>query len=385
MQATDVRLTAAQMAAFDEIPDDQKTGIKPKFEKLTTDRYTNVETFERERQAVFLNRPIPIAASAQLGKPNSFIRQDIVGRPILLTRDGEGQVRAFINVCRHRGVILCPNHEQQNGRLIVCPFHAWSFSLDGRLMGVPQQEIFDGLQKSDYRLTELACREAGGVIWVGLDPERHYDFTIETGQLARELEGIHLDQARLFTSRKFIVKSNWKLMMDTTLDSYHVTRLHRDTVASMFDDSPVIVERVGMHLRNASARGNFSRAALSDKVSELRKVAVITYQLFPSAVMILSPHYTSFEMFRPISPTETEVEFVMLTQHPEGNPDTEAKLQKSFEFMCGVFGEDFWAAEIGQQGIASGDIKELTLGGMECQMSTFHNMVDEQIAAYYST
>ncbi len=380
----DVRLTAAQMAAFDEIPDDQTSGIKPAFEKLTTERYTSPEIFERERQAVFMGLPIPLAASAQLAKPNSFLRQDIVGRPVLLTRTADGEVHAFINVCRHRGVILCPNQERQSGRLIVCPYHAWSYSLEGRLVGVPRQEIFEGLEKSDYRLTELPCREAGGIIWVGLDPERTYDFEVETGQLARELQGIHLDQNRLFISKKFTVKANWKLLMDTTLDSYHVTRLHRNTVASMFDDSPVIVEPVGLHLRNASARGNFARTGLSDNIAELRKVAVMTYQLFPSAVVILSPHYTSIEMFRPISPTETQVEFVMLTQHPEGDPVTEGKLQKSFDFMCRVFGdEDFWAAEIGQQGISSGDIKELTLGGMECQMRTFHALVDGQISKHF--
>jgi len=385
VNATDVRLTEEQLAAFHEIPDDQGSGIKPAFEKLTTERYYSPEIFEQEKQAVFMGLPIPLMASAQLPKPNSFLRKDIVGRPVLLTRDSEGKARAFLNVCRHRGVVLCPEHERQSGKLIVCPFHAWSYSLDGRLMGVPRSEIFEGLQKTDYRLTELPCEEAGGIVWVGLDPNRTYDFSVETGQLARELQGIHLDQTRLFINKTFTVKANWKLLMDTTLDSYHVTRLHRNTVATMFDDSPVIVEPIGHHLRNASARGNFSQSGLSDKISELRKVAVMTYHLLPSVVVILSPHYTSLEVFRPISPNETEVEFVMLTNHPAGNPATEEKMQKSFEFMCRVFGdEDFWAAEIGQQGISTGDLKELTLGGMEDQMKTFHNLVDAQIAAHYS-
>ncbi len=379
----DVRLTEAQMAAFDAIPNDQVSGIKPAFEKLSVERYLDPAIFEQEKEAIFLNLPMPLAASAQLPGPDTFLRQDIAGKSVLLTRDKGGVARAFVNTCRHRGVTLCPSHELQTGKLVVCPYHAWGYAMDGALTGVPRAEIFSALNKDEYGLSALPCAEGGGMIWVGLRPEGRYDFSVETGQLARELRGIHLDQARHFKTKAFTVKANWKLLMDTTLDSYHVTRLHRNTVASMFSDSPVIVEPVGLHLRNASARGNFAREDLSDKVAMLRKVAVVTYQLFPAATVILSPHYTSVEMFRPISHNETRVEFVMLTQHPQ-SAEVDERLQRSFDFMCRVFGEeDFWAAELGQEGISSGDLKELTLGGMENQMRTFHGMVDQQINKYY--
>ena len=104
----DFRLTAEQMAALNSLPADNTTGLKSALLSVSADRYIDPAFFEREKEAIFKRDPIPVAASGQLPQPGTFVRQDFMNLPLLLTRAKDGVVRAFLNVCRHRGAVLCP-------------------------------------------------------------------------------------------------------------------------------------------------------------------------------------------------------------------------------------------------------------------------------------
>ena len=377
----DFRLTAEQMAALNSLPADNTTGLKSALLSVSADRYIDPAFFEREKEAIFKRDPIPVAASGQLPQPGTFVRQDFMNLPLLLTRAKDGVVRAFLNVCRHRGAVLCPSHDTQQGGKISCPYHAWTYSLDGQLVGIPRAELFDGIDKSKYGLTELSCLEAGGFIWVGLTPGADVDFSHIEGKLAAELEAVGLGAMRVHSKAVYDIKANWKLIMDTMLDSYHVTRLHKDTVAKFFVDTPVHVEQIGPHLRNGSARGNFDKASLIDDLKHTRQHAVFSYQLFPNAVAVQSPDYFSLGILRPVSHNRTLVDYLLVTDHPEDDEALDRKLVRSFDLMEKVFGdEDFWASSICQEGLDTGDLPELTLGGMEGQMRLWHDILEGQMA-----
>ena len=117
-----------------------------------------------EKEALFTTRPLCLAACAQLPCPNTFLTHDLLNIPILLTRDSDGLVRAFLNVCRHRGARIAEGCGQ--ARRFVCPYHAWTYSAAGRLAARPTDSAFKGMDKAEHSRTELPCQERYGLIFV---------------------------------------------------------------------------------------------------------------------------------------------------------------------------------------------------------------------------
>lgn len=351
--------------------------------KVPASVYTSPERFAVEQARLFRRFPLAVTVSALLPEPGMAVTHDGYGVPVLITRDKQREARAFMNVCRHRGTRLVEGGEPAKCPRLVCPYHAWTYGLDGQLVGLPRPESFPDLDKAAYGLVPLPCVEAGGIVWVGLDRDNPPSFADVTGELAQDLDALELGDMHLYKRRTHDVRANWKLIIDAFSESYHVTRLHAETIGKFFADSVTVGDMIGPHSRSAVGRVAFVEAAGLNDLGALRGAVTFAYNTFPNTVIIASPDYVNVMVLMPKAADRTLVEDFMLIPEPPATEKAEDQWRRSFELLDGgVFAsEDFRAAALGQEGLSTGAVPELLVGGLEQGIRRFHDLVDAAVAA----
>jgi phenylpropionate dioxygenase-like ring-hydroxylating dioxygenase large terminal subunit len=373
-------LTKYQLEIVRMLKDGDPNDVLKAVSYLPTNIYSSPERFLLEREKLFRGRPVPIEVSAALPKPKMYMVNDDYGTSILLTRDDQGIVRAFANVCRHRCVQLSREKEAKSGGLIVCPYHAWTYNLKGNLVGVPREDVFPGLDRSNHKLVPLECVEAGGLIYVNPEPTSKADFTWATGALADEFNAIGLPQQILYKKSRFEIAANWKFVHDAFLESYHVPRLHSKSLAGMFTDRATACVEIGPHILQSSGRVGYKGETGStiSAFAEFRDKGVFSYTVISSAVIITSPTYINVMLMSPQSHDKTVVNYYMLVDRM---PETEAEIarcEKSMNLMERVTSEeDLWVSELGTIGAGTGAVSQMILGGMEQDIMRFHRNIDQ--------
>ncbi|MFK8031415.1 MAG: aromatic ring-hydroxylating dioxygenase subunit alpha [Gammaproteobacteria bacterium] len=337
--------------------------------------YLDQAHFIKEREALFLSRPVALIPTARLTSGQS-VTHDYYGVPLVVTRDAEGVAHVLVNVCQHRGTRLVETSAVQSASRLVCPYHAWTYTLSGALQGLPLPDSFPGLDKQRYRLNRLPVIEAGGLIWTRLDGKSIEPESV-LGDIADDFKTLGLAEAHVFQKTSHQVTANWKLIMDAFLESYHVQRLHKNSIAPFFADSITASDRVGDHFRSAVARIGYREAKSDDSMDTLRQIITFSFSLIPATVVVVSPDYINVMMIYPKNVDETVVEDYMLIPEAPASQDDRLHWSESFKLLDGhVFGgEDFRAAELGQLGLSSGTIERVTLGAAEQGVADFHQTV----------
>lgn len=330
--------------------------------------YTSAEHYEQEVQALFRERPLALCLSGALPTPNSYLTIDILGVPVLLTRDAGGRVHALANVCRHRGVRVVDGHGE--ARRFTCPFHAWVYDSAGKLVGVPVADGFDGLCREEKGLVELPVAEGYGLIVGRLQPGEAVDIETYLGPaLTEELALLDFADWTLFADpHVHRVEANWKVTLDTYRENYHFNYLHRNSLAGYAYGGVLTFDSFGQHVRNASAIRTIDqlRDRPDEEWDDPSRHFSYQYSLFPNVCLSFDCRHVEFWLIMPAGVHRSEV---LHMQHLRpGLADEEvARLTEMAPWICQavVDGEDFWVAGRTEPGLSTGLLDTVVFGRNE--------------------
>jgi phenylpropionate dioxygenase-like ring-hydroxylating dioxygenase large terminal subunit len=197
---------------------------------VDTARYSSVERHGRELDRIFRHGAQLVGFSADLPEPGTHLPVHVGDVPVLLVRGDDGAVRAFVNACRHRGAPVC--EAAGSGRRLTCPYHAWTYDLEGALVGVPDRGAFEGRIEGEG-LRALPVDERHGLIVADADPDGTADVDDYLGTMAPELAHLGFERLAAVEVRTTEVAMNWKLGADAAMEAYHAPYLHKATVGPM--------------------------------------------------------------------------------------------------------------------------------------------------------
>lgn len=352
--------------------------------RVPADRYFAPDWHARELATLFTDRPLVVAHASEIAAGQARA-SDAFGMPLLLVRDEAGTLRAFLNVCRHRGMRLHPAApDAQAKRSFVCPYHGWTFRLDGTLRHMPYGDAFDAAAPGARDLVALPCEERHGFVWVLPRPGATLEVRDFLAGADDELAWFGIEGMTMFRTVETEYAANWKLIMDAFLEYYHIRVLHRDTIHPYFADGVAGCLRHGPHIAALVAR----RTALEpfdDPVERdaLCRLVTPTYLLFPNTVLINHPDYLSAISVFPAGPTTHRWVHRMLIPATKATPDWTPHWEKTFRLLeQTVFEkEDVATAVAIQMGLAAGANTHMTFGRVERNVAWFHDEVARAVKA----
>lgn len=371
-------LTTSQVEAIRKIPAEKDAKLVPFGATRPNSTFTGRERFDAEQEKIFRRYPVPVTVSALL-EPGSVVANESYGFPMLVSRDKKGTVRAFINACQHKGSKILEDCEVRKQGRLTCPYHAWTYGIDGKLIGIARNEAFEDVDKGSRGLAELEAREWGGIIYVQLNRDIPADWSKLSGQIANDFDALGIPDAHVYGRKTFDLKANWKVVLEPFLEGYHVQRLHAASIGDNFQDAPNIVDMFGPNIRQVSGRIGYVPEMLDeDPDANVHKLVTHAYTTFPNCVVVTSQYYTSVMLLMPRDVDRTVVEYFMLTPEEASSKKAEEVFSRSYELILSVFGgEDFRAAEISQQGLAAGVPAETVYCGLETNIVKYYEAIEE--------
>jgi len=353
--------------------DAKTTDVGERVWREPVESYRSVERFNAEIE-MLRRLPVPFCPSTALPEKGSFVARTAALTPIVVVRGDDNVVRAFRNSCRHRGMAVA------NGtgcaRAFVCPYHSWTYGLEGNLKHIPGKEGFPGVDMAEHGLVPVKAEERGGIVFVTQDSP------ISDGALDA-LPDILDPRQDMFDHGEYEDETNWKLMAETSMEGYHIKSLHNRTFYPYGLDNVNVVEIFGTNSRIIFPFRRINK--LRDIPREKRRINGMTtdvFQLFPNTHLSVLSNHTQLIVLEPVSPTETRtIVYRLRNLDADGNPvDLElAKRDAGFVKNSGIE-EDREAARSIQTGLNANANSHFTFGHYEKAIVHFHETLHDHLA-----
>ena len=364
----------------------------PALPPLPPGRYTSQEFFELEKEFLWSKVWLYAAHQSQLPEAGSYLLLDIPDAPIFLMRGRDGQIRAFYNVCSHRGAPLVREPSGTETRL-RCTYHQWTYDTAGQLIAVMEERDFpEPFDKSCLGLQEVRCEMWGPWVFVNEDPnaEPLLDWL---GMIASEFEQFEIDQLRPAEIKSYELECNWKLTMDAFLEVYHIKGIHPKTVGPSLDHRGAVMgllpnghtrmtcptrmtaDERGKR-RGYNDNGNITMPAVP--VGEIAREYHVSHNIFPNIITPVGETARQFLMFWPLSLTRTRVDVVHFGRD-WGDAPRPAGWEPLLAFWEVVMAEDLQFLEWQQKAVLSPGFKGYRLSYMERRIYYAHEAIDRMI------
>jgi phenylpropionate dioxygenase-like ring-hydroxylating dioxygenase large terminal subunit len=344
---------------------DKTTDLAPSEYTVAADDYTSAERLALDK-AMVMASPQLVGYASELPKPGAYCTKTVMGRSIVMTRAADGSVRAFDNICLHRQSQVVSGCG--TARRFSCPYHAWTYDLEGNLVGVPGKEGFPEARARSTKLSELPAAEHAGFLWLALDAGTTLDVAAHLGPLADELESWGIGHWSPLGEKVLDSPINWKLAIDTFAENYHFATVHKNTFATIARSNCTVFDTFGPHHRLVfPLNGICELDGIPEERWDPLQNMVVIYALFPN--IVLSATIANGELFR-VYPTDDPGRSV--TVHQNSTPldlsdeSVAAGAQAVFEYAHStVRDEDYVLVEGLQANLASGVRGHLVFGRNE--------------------
>jgi len=322
--------------------------------------FTSSVIFDEELERIFYSRYLCAGHASELAHDGDYVIRSVGTESVIILRDREHVMRAFHNVCRHRGTRLCEATSGTLATSIQCPYHAWTYSLDGQLIGAPHMKEVEGFDKRDYSLHIVALQTWEGLVFINL-AEEPAPFTEEFAPLLGKFTHWNIPLLRGARRLEYDVRANWKLIFENYNECYHCPLVHPtlakltpyDKAENDLTDGPFLGGPMPLAKPDGSMTmsGNRCGVPLGD-LSEEDRSRVWYYSIFPNLLLSIHPDYVMIQTLWPQATGRTLIRCDWLF-HPDTIASGEGNVEDAIEFWDMTNKQDWHVCELAQQGIAS--------------------------------
>jgi glycine betaine catabolism A len=322
--------------------------------------YTDPAVFALEQERFFRSMWVAVGRAEEVGSAGDFIVREVAGDNLILTRDKDGAFAAFHNVCRHRGTRLCTEAKGRFEGSIQCPYHAWTYGLDGRLLAAPHMDGAPGFDKEAIRLATAAVEAWDGHLFVNLAPDP-VPLDAQLGPLRQKFAAWRMGELRRAYRQTYDVKANWKLIVLNYSECLHCPVIHPSLQKLSHymtgDNDPATPTWLGgsMELREGvftMSRDGRQRRQPLPGLEDSQQRHVYYYAVLPNLLLSLHPDYVMTHTLWPEGCDRTRI-VCEWHFHPSEHASPLFDPTDAIDFWDDVNREDWHVSELSQQGIAS--------------------------------
>ena len=363
--------------------ENNKTFMTDKMLEVPTRSYTDPAVWHDEIEKIFKQVPLMLALTCEMPKPGDYKAMDACGLPVLISRDKAGDVRAFLNVCAHRGAPVAKTGHGNCPRF-TCIYHGWTYGPDGKLIGVSDRPKFGDLDRATHGLTELPCEERSGMIFVGLTPGVVLDIDGYFGDFLKDYDDAGLKDWTFLGSR-VIEGANWKIAFDGYLEGYHFAQLHPETIHPRTPSNVMHYEafgpnmRIGFPHRTIGKLREIPREQWGDQENNGFDFVRI---FFPNVSAFLAPELAQIaQLFPGPTPDKNRTVLLYARRDPPRDAEETAAIEGMIDFLRDVtYNEDYLIGLDIQKGLEAGARENLVFGRNERGNQYFHEWVSWYLA-----